>query len=327
MRSLLSFTILTLAALPCAWSEPAAAKPAKAPAPTQAPLASLTTKSIPVKLNGKEFTNYIWQGLPKPVLFPIIGPFELPMTRSWPLVPGNPAEETDHPHHQSLWFAHGDINGVDFWTIGAKAGKVTIANEPQVTTKDGATTIVSDEIWAGPDGKKMLTSHTTITCSASGEDRIIDYAITLEASAGELTFGDTKEGTMALRVRPELNLPNKKGLAIITNNTGLTGEAVWGKPAAWVDYSAPVSGHTVGIVCFDHPANLRHPTTWHARDYGLFAANPFGLHDFSKVPAGTGKFILKSGEKLAFSYRWLFHPGDANAASVGKKFTDWTAQK
>ena len=319
-----ALTTLALAALPvCAESPTKPAKPAKEPAPTQAPLATLTTKSIPIKLNGKEFTSYIWQGLPKPVLYPIVGPFDLPLTRNWPLVPGNKTEETDHPHHQSLWFAHGDINGIDFWTIGSKAGKIIVSAEPTVTTKDGSTTIVSQENWLAPDDKKLLTSQTTITCQAEGDDRVIDYAITLTASEGELTFGDTKEGTMALRVRPELNLPNKKGVATITNSAGQTGEAAWGKHAAWVDYSATMEGHQIGITCFDHPSNLRHPTTWHARDYGLFAANPFGLHDFEKAPAGTGKYILKAGEKLAFHYCWLFHTGDAASADLATKFKKW----
>jgi hypothetical protein len=303
------------------------AKPAKESVPTPGPLATLATKSIPVKLNGQEFTSYIWQGLPRPVLFPIIGPHELSMTRHWPLIPGNPAEETDHPHHQSLWFTHGDINGIDFWTVGPKAGKVIVDAEPTVTTKDGATTIVSQETWQGPDGKKILASTTTITCLAEQTDRIIDYKIVLAATDGDLTFGDTKEGTMALRVRPELNLPNKKGLATITNSAGQTGEAAWGKHAAWVDYSAPISGHTVGIACFDHTSNFRHPTTWHARDYGLFAANPFGLHDFEKAPAGTGKHVVKAGEKLSFHYRWLFHEGDAASADLPKKFAKWILEK
>jgi hypothetical protein len=189
------------------------------------------------------------------------------------------------------------------------------------------TTIESAENWLSVEGQRVLTSQTTITCAGSGEDRTIDYAIALHASESELTFGDTKEGTMALRVRPELNLPNKKGLATITNSAGLSGEAVWGQPAAWVDYSAPIAGHTVGIACFDHPGNLRHPTTWHARDYGLFAANPFGLHDFQKSPAGQGRHVLAKGASLSFRYRWLFHAGDAKDARLDEAFKLWAARK
>ena len=292
------------------------------PAPPP-PLDATKFKSIAVKVAGKPFTSYIYQGVPKPVLFPIVGPYGLEMTRNYPLRPALANEEQDHPHHQSLWFAHGDINGIDFWSVAPKAGTVAVQGQPEVAEKDGATTIKSAEHWMNAEGKRILTSQTSITSSGSGEYRIIDYTTTLHASESELTFGDTKEGTMALRVRPELNLPSKKGLATIVNSAGQTGEAVWGKPAAWVDYSAPIDGHTVGVACFDHPGNLRHPTTWHARDYGLFAANPFGLHDFQKVPAGQGKHVLEKGASLAFRYRWVFHPGNAGEAQLAAAYRSW----
>lgn len=325
-RSALIFPISLLALASLVHAEPKEAKKSP-PVPAPAPLDPATSKAIPVLIDGAEFTKYIYQGVPKPVLFPIVGPYGLEMTRNWPLRTAKAGEELDHPHHQSLWFAHGDINGVDFWTIGEKAGKVTVQGEPKVEVVKGETTITSSEIWSGPDGKQMLTSQTKIHCAGDKDDRIIDYTITLNASDADLVFGDTKEGTMALRVRPELNLPNKKGVAVVTNSGGETGQGVWGKKAAWVDYSAVIEGKSVGIAAFDHPSNFRHPSTWHARDYGLFAANPFGLHDFEKAPAGTGKHTLKKGESLTFRYRWLFHAGDAKAADVAGKFTQWTKEK
>ncbi len=324
MRTLVLLALLTA---PIS-AEPPAPKTAKAPPiPVPKPLAELTTKSIPVTLHGQPFTTYIWSGLPKPVLYPIIGPSNLPMTRNWPLVPGTEAEEKDHPHHQSFWFAHGDINGIDFWTVGPKAGTIRVNAAPTVTSTDDLTTISSAETWHAPDGATILTSATLMKFRGDATQRTIDYQITLTASETELTFGDTKEGTMALRVRPELNLPIKKGTATITNNTGLTGEAVWGQPAAWVDYSTTIQGHSVGITCFDHPSNLRHPTTWHARDYGLFAANPFGLHDFNKAPAGTGNHVLAKGSSLTFHYLWLFHTGDAAVAHLPAQFSAWAEKK
>lgn len=299
------------------------AKPKKAAPPPAPPLDATKFKAIKVEVDGKPFTSLIYQGVAKPVLFPIVGPYGLEMTRNYPLKPALPNEEQDHPHHQSLWFAHGDINGIDFWTVGEKAGKIIVQGEPKVSTSNGATTLTTTESWQGPDQKVILTSDTTIVCSADKEDRIIDYTITLHASETELLFGDTKEGTMALRVRPELNLPSKKGLATITNSEGLTGDAAWGKHAAWVDFSAPIEGHTVGIACFDHPSNLRHPTTWHARDYGLFAANPFGLHDFEKADKGAGNFTLKKGGAQTFKYRWVFHKEDAKGADLASKYAAW----
>ena len=102
----------------------------------------------------------------------------------------------------------------------------------------------------------------------------MDFEITLKASNGELTFGDTKEGTMAVRLAETMRLKGKAGQGHIVNSAGVRDGQTWGKRAEWCDYYGPVEGRTVGIAIFDHPKNPRHPTWWHVRDYGLFAANP-----------------------------------------------------
>jgi hypothetical protein len=79
----------------------------------------------------------------------------------------------------------------------------------------------------------------------------------------------------------------------------------------------------MGVAIFDHPGNPRHPTWWHVRDYGLFAANPFGIHDFEKKPAGTGDYRIPAGQSLTFRYRFYIHRGDASEANVGQFWTDY----
>jgi hypothetical protein len=110
--------------------------------------------------------------------------------------------------------------------------------------------------------------------------------------------------------------------ARITNSEGQTNSEAWGKPAAWCDYSAPIDGAMVGISIFDHPAGFRHPTYWHVRTYGLFAANPFGLRHFLGDQEGKGRFTLPAGESVTFRYRLLIHPGDVAQAKVA----DWYAE-
>ncbi len=78
----------------------------------------------------------------------------------------------------------------------------------------------------------------------------------------------------------------------IVNSDGLVDDEAWGKQAAWVDYSGPVDGQTVGIAILNHPQSLRYPTYWHVRTYGLFAANPFGVHDFLGQPDANGSLTL-----------------------------------
>ena len=93
--------------------------------------------------------------------------------------------------------------------------------------------------------------------------------------------------------------------------------------AHWVDYWGEVEGDTVGIAIFDHPDNLRHPTTWHARDYGLVAANPFGLHDFLNEPANAGAYRIEPGDSLVLKYRFVFHRGDATSADIPSLYDSW----
>ena len=147
------------------------------------------------------------------------------------------------------------------------------------------------------------------------------------SAAGPLVFGDTKEGTMALRVHPALQLKDAHGSSgasgRITDSEGRRDADVWGRAARWVDYSGRVAGRLQGIAVFDHPANLRHPTRWHARDYGLVAANPFGLHDFTGAPAGGGDHVIPAGGSLDLRYRVVLHLGDAEAAGIADRWRAW----
>lgn len=281
---------------------------------------------VVVTVDGKPFTEYLFKrdGLRRPVLFPLHGPHGLTLTRSWPVGPKAPGDPIDHPHHESFWFAHGDVNGHDFWT-----GKGGVRIEQVSLDHVGDGRIEATSRWVTADGTVICTDRRVLAFAVEGDDRTIDHTITISASHGPLVFGDTKEGTMALRVRPELNVKQAKDGPPATghyrNDSGDRDAAAWGKPAAWVDLSGTLESKPVGIACFDHPTNLRHPTCWHARDYGLFAANPFGLHDFTKAPKGAGRFELPAGKSLTLKHRWLLHAGDAEAARVAARFATWAA--
>jgi len=279
---------------------------------------------VVVAIDGQPFTEYRFakDGLRRPVLFPLHGPHGVPLTRSWPVGPRLPGEPDDHPHHESLWFSHGDVNGHDFWTC-RRGERIEHAAFEHV----GDGRIVATARWLAPDGRVVCTDRRVLGFSTEGLDRIIDHEITITASEGPLVFGDTKEGTMAIRVRPELNLTRAKGgppaSGHYVNAGGDHDAAVWGVASGWVDLSGTLDGKAVGISCFDHPKNLRHPTCWHARDYGLFAANPFGLHDFTKSPKGAGRFELAKAESLTLRHRWILHEGDADDARIASRFAAW----
>jgi hypothetical protein len=77
----------------------------------------------------------------------------------------------------------------------------------------------------------------------------------------------------------------------------------------------------------DHPSNLRHPTWWHARHYGLFTANPFGQGHFEKdAPDNAGDYVIENGESLTFRYRTIFHKGSAEGAGIAKAWEEFSTR-
>jgi hypothetical protein len=155
----------------------------------------------------------------------------------------------------------------------------------------------------------------------------MDFEITIHASEGKVIMGDTKEGSMAIRLTPTMRLKGKVGKGHILNSEGQKDGQTWGKRAAWCDYYGPVKDQIVGVAIFDHPDNPKHPTWWHVRDYGLFAANPFGQHDFERKEKGVGEITIPAGESLTLKYRFYFHKGDTNQADVAKHYREYVAGK
>jgi len=295
-----------------------------------------TTDRVRVELGGKLFTEYVYQGGPRPYFYPVLAEDGTQLNRDFPMKADTSGEELDHPHHRSLWFTHGAVNGVDFWTERKDTG--TIINDTVKATADGnVATLVSTNRWVGPDGVLHCTDETTVRLSAVPAGRQIDYEVTLKAPADRaVVLGDTKEGSMAFRVAQWLTPPhlfNKKqtdSKGTIVNAEGIRDAETWGKASAWVDYHAPKDGKIYGIAMFDHPKNPRHPTWWHVRDYGLFAANPFGKHDFEpahKANPKAGDLTIPAGGRVTFRWRFYFHAGDEKTARVAEQFAAYAAEK
>jgi hypothetical protein len=269
-------------------------------------------KRIEVRVDGKLVTEYIPDDGPKPYYFPVVGPSGAAMTRSFPMkkVEG---EKLDHPHHRSLWFTHGSVNKVDFWSEAAGHGRIVETGRSIVAQGGGVGVLRTTDDWVGPDGKKVCEDEREVRVFATKKARVLDFDVTIKATNGPVTFGDTKEGMFGVRVASSMDVDAKKG-GKITNAEGLTDAAVWGKPSRWVDYTGPVDGETVGIAILNHPASFRHPTTWHVRTYGLFAANPFGWHDFGIET--SGEHTIPAGESIHFGYRVILHRGDTASADL-----------
>lgn len=298
-------------------------------------------KQVDVLVDGQPFTSYVyWDNQKKPILYPLRTSKGTTVTRGFPLekVAG---ERTDHPHHISSWFNYGNINGVDFWNTppegvtrsqGAieKFGTIKHTALKNMKSGKGKGSLEVSMDWIMPDGSKIMQQDETLYFRAANNIRIIDRVITLTAQKEKVVFNDSKEGAIGIRVtraleepstRPEIftdanGVPTK---VPVMDNTGVAGvylssegkvgeKEAWGTRAKWMTLSGTVKGEDVAIGIFDHPKNPTYPTYWHARGYGLFAANPFGAKEFTKG-ATTLNYTLQPGQSATFRFRILIHSG------------------
>jgi hypothetical protein len=292
-------------------------------------------RRVNITIDGTPFTSYIWPTtLKKPALFPILDADGVTITRGWPLEP-RPGERTDHPHHDGLWFNYSNVNGFDFWNNSdaipaARAAKMgAIVFDKIVSTKSGPNRgeLVTDSTWIDGANQPLLAQTTRYVFAHDGPTRSIDLVVTLKA-LDRAVFNDDKDGLLGLRVARWLESPEEKGgtftdangiatsVAAATNtpgvapptgeyltSEGIKGEAAWSTRGRWCALTGHnEAGHTVTIAIFDHPGNVGYPTYWHARGYGLFAANPLGRQMFApKEPAFN--FTLEKGQSTTFRYR------------------------
>lgn len=275
---------------------------------------------LTVNINGQLFTRYLTRGTSRPFLWPIMGPGGKEMTRNYPMKQDVPGETKDHIHHRSLWFAHGHVNGHDFWSELDRAGKTVHTKYGSIISGPVFGEFVSHVDWIAKDGRRVCTDDRRIRFYALPNGRMFDFDLTMKAPAEGLEFGDDKEGTFALRVASSLDVDAAKRTkgkgGTLVSSEGLKNDQVWGKRAAWCDYMGPIGEQTAGIAIFDHPTNLRHPTYWHARTYGLFAANPFGIRAFTNDKSADGSHRVPPNGSIRFQYRLYLHDGTTTEASV-----------
>lgn len=276
----------------------------------------------------------------KPHFHPILAPNGKPITRRFPMekVQG---ETTDHKHHRGVWFCHGDVipegmklkhkikgvTGVDFWAEGDGHGRISgkLINSVVFNTNDNEAHVFTRNAWQTFDGEGILNESRTVRIIDRGDAYLFVLEIELRAEVCPIIFGDTKEGCLGVRVADSMT---EKNGGILENAQGKRGEKnCWGRLSAWCDYSGKVDGQTVGIAILADPRNEWH-TAWHARGYGLMAANPFGRNK-SGFPARLGQeelVRLAKGEKLSLRYGVLIHTGDAKAGKVAEHY-DWFSRQ
>jgi len=260
-----------------------------------------------------------------PYLYPISSPSGPNLSRYWPMKDGVEGEELDHPHHRSMWHSHGSVNGFDFWAWTGNKDARIVHLKTEESQASGKKAMFRTKLeWRG-DQKVLLEEDREYRIeNLDADTRAFDVTFTLKAVNGDVVFGDTKEGFFAFRVDRTLRLKGPMAKGGISDNHGRKDADCWGKKSSYVTFHGPdEQGKTAVITMMDHPKNLRHETWWHARDYGLLAANPFGIHDFEgKRDKTLGNFTLKDQESITFRYRLVVHRGEVD----DKRIASWYQQ-
>jgi hypothetical protein len=287
-----------------------------------APAFGQVPDKIDVDLDGKPFTTFhsgVAEG--RPYLAPLRSASGKIITRHFPMemIEG---ESRDHKHHRGLWFSYDDVNGVKFWENDPsyddpKTGRIVAT---KAEWKPASKTLETVFNWNDHSGKTVLVEHRVMTFRSGPSLRIIDFDITLTAPE-KVAFGDTKEGAFAIRLADALT--EKSGSGKMVDSEGRQGmAAIWGKRASWVDYSGTLDAENLGIAIFDHPSNPGYPVHWHARDYGLFAVNPWGQHAFDPEAAEAHTTLPAKGS-LRFRWRVVIHEGDAAGARIAELYKEF----
>ncbi|HEV2486110.1 MAG TPA: PmoA family protein [Terracidiphilus sp.] len=306
-------------------------------------VANKAQRRVDITIDGQPFTSYIWPStLKKPVLYPLIDADGVTLSRSFP--PG-PGERVDHPHHVGLWFNYARVNNFDFWNNSEaikpenrkKMG--TIVFDKLLSTKSGPNRgeLSALSTWIDGNDHPILEETTHFVFSTSHGARVIDRIATLK-SLDHVVFEDEKDGMLGIRVASWLELPTAGGGVYVDSHgvetkvataspdatgdyltsEGVKGDAAWSTRGRWCSLTGHKNDHTVTIAIFDEPKNPGYPTTWHARGYGLFAANPLGISVFNKKEPPMN-FTLEKGQSATFRYRIVFYTHAATPKELNKE--------
>lgn len=309
---------------------------------------------VSVLIEGKLFTAYLYpDNVKKPILYPLITPQGSNITRKFPLGP-SVGERVDHPHQVGVWFNYGDVNGLDFWNNSdslkpeIKEHSGTIVHKDILNMEDGddrARLEVAMD-WIAPNGEVLLQENTTFIFQGRDDEYSIDRITKLTAPDKKVIFKDNKEGMLGIRVARELEHPSDKpdiftdanGIPTAVpvldnqgvngnyvNSEGIQGNDVWAKRSDWVNLTSTIGDEKISLVILDHSENVGYPTYWHARGYGLFAANPLGQEVFSDGKERLN-LTLQSGEDVTFKYRIIVASKDMGKSDLDSRFTQFSKE-
>ncbi len=262
---------------------------------------------VVVTIDGEPVADYVYEDedISRPYFAHLRTPDSPQITRNHPPVPGK--DRADHPtFHPGLWMSFGDISGNDYWRLAAPVEQVAIE-----TDADQNSLTVQNRYLSQEDPSQVVCEEE---CTYTIVPRPDGYLLLWDSSFSaddEFYFGDQEEMGIGFRVATPIRvekdavgeMPAGNG-KMVDSEGRENGDEIWGNTADWCDYSGTLDGQHVGITLFCHPDNFR-PSWFHARDYGLLEANPFGREAFGK--GEKSQVDVEPGEKLRLRYGVFVH--------------------
>lgn len=255
------------------------------------------------------FATYVYEDdqIPRPYFCAVRAPGGIPVTRNHPPIEGT--DPTDHAtYHPGIWLAFGDISGADFWRSQAQVKHERFVEEPAGEPGSGSFA-VQNVYMSGDKEICRETCRYRIIVRPLGYFLMHDSEFSSETA--DFVLGDQEE--MGLGVRMATPLTVKQGGVILNSNGQRNERGVWGKQAHWCDYSGVVQGRRVGVTLIPHPDNFR-DCWFHARDYGLLVANPFGRNAFTNGKKSA--ITVRPGERLPLRFGLFVYSADPSAMLV-----------
>jgi Methane oxygenase PmoA len=296
-----------------------------------------TGNKIDVVIGGHAFTSYHFDPqIAKPYFQPLRSARGTIITRDFPIGDKIPPEHLKdpslEPHQRPMYFSHGSVDGIDYWgeevfskwSDDSVFGRKVLQKLEEMRAEGDSGSLRASFTLRSPRDRVIAEEEQAFVFRGDDRTRVIDCQFIVRANHGSaVTMGDTKEGTFGIRVAKELKSPPGH----MVNSTGAEGEKqIWGKRADWVDYYGEVNGESVGVAILDNPKSFRHPTYWHARAYGLLAANPFGIREFTRDDDQDGSRTIPVGKTLRFQYRVIIHEGDYKQAGIAEAYKQYAGE-
>jgi hypothetical protein len=286
----------------------AAAQLAPKPIPRMQAL-PLPHHEISFQRDGIELTRFHFNPADKrPFLYPMNGPAGRSLTRM-----GHPRDPVTHSHHNSLWLAHNDVNGVSFWGDGGTA-QIRCVRVEQIEDGDDSASVMAVNSWSTTN-KVLLWEQRRMTVHTLPKNEwLLILDVRFDANSEPVTFGKTPFGLAAVRMAKSIGVNDGGGM--IRNSEGGVNEAgVFWKRAKWVDYSGAIVSNVVeGITFLDHPSNPNHPSYFHVRNDGWMGSSI----------SFEGPLQIETNKPLQLRYGFYVHAGLQETNALERRWLEFS---